>query len=623
LIITRKDNIVHIKYKDYNEYQKIGKPAGAKWDKENKIWYYDLTTNDIKVLYDFVQENKLYIENLKSEELKLDEEDIVLRNNFILINKEKVKDMTYKQREIISGLTINRIKNDKYYFISRNYGTAKIINKIFGTNLDLGLKPRQIENYEDKIFEFLYPHQKEGVKWIIDMYKKGYMGALLADDMGLGKTAQSLATYFVLKQLNPNLKLFIVATKSTIKNAWFRDMSKFFGVEPKIVSTSEINDGSAFKEDVPVVTNYESLSYVNRKSKTNIISLDENYILILDEVTKVKNNTSDLYKTIQKLRGNAFAIGITGTPVENNLLEFFNILNILHPDFLSKYIFNNLFVIYKEIQIGRKTIHKVVGHNNLELFHHISKDMMLRRSKNTRDLPEKYIKTIVVPLTEEQKRLIESVREIATEKYNETIAGFSSLTIIKRISNHPKLIEMGESKLALDIKVTDYTSPKLEKLKELLNVIKKKVVIFTEYEDMADILYEELSKEYKVLKITGQDSGKKRDKIVKQFKNNDIDILIATDALAYGVNLQFAHSLVNFDIPWNPAKRAQRIDRIHRLGIKEERYIYDLVSEGLEEKAYEIIIKKLQVFVSAIEGKDNIYTSSVISQLSKEYLQVS
>jgi SNF2 family DNA or RNA helicase len=136
---------------------------------------------------------------------------------------------------------------------------------------------------------------------------------------------------------------------------------------------------------------------------------------------------------------------------------------------------------------------------------------------------------------------------------------------------------------------------------------------------MAQIICEELQNTYSVAMITGVMTSKQRNTILHDFKAGVYQVLVATDALAYGVNLQFANSLINFDIPWNPAKRAQRIDRIHRIGITEPKFIYDLVSEGLETHAYRLITDKLEIFAQAVEGKDSIFDSSVLKQLSADY----
>jgi len=286
---------------------------------------------------------------------------------------------------------------------------------------------------------------------------------------------------------------------------------------------------------------------------------------------------------------------------------------------MPQYEFSKLFVEYEKLELGGRVIYRIVGHKNVNTFYNITSDFVLRRTKSIIDIPDKIIKNITVPLTDEQRRLIDEVIDEARRTMSDDIAKMATLVLVKRISDHPKLIEMGESKLAAHIHPTDYTSNKLLILNKLLKETPKPVVVFTEYEDMAQILLDELSKQYKVIMVTGIMTSKQRNKILRDFKDGMYQILVTTDALAYGVNLQFANSLINFDIPWNPAKRAQRIDRIHRLGINECKYIYDLVSEGVETHAYRLITEKLEIFAQAVEGKDSIFDSSVLKQLSADY----
>jgi len=310
---------------------------------------------------------------------------------------------------------------------------------------------------------------------------------------------------------------------------------------------------------------------------------------------------------------------MSGTPVENHLAEFFTILRVIQPNFLPQYEFSKIFVDYEAMYIGNKTVYKVAGHKNVRLFYNITSDFVLRRDKSIVNMPDKVIKNIVVPLTDEQQSLIEQVVDEARRTMDDEIAKIATLVLIKRISDHPRLVEMGDSKLAVKLHPNDYTSNKMLILKRLLAETPKPVVIFTEYEDMAQIICEELQNTYSVAMITGVMTSKQRNTILHDFKAGVYQVLVATDALAYGVNLQFANSLINFDIPWNPAKRAQRIDRIHRIGITEPKFIYDLVSEGLETHAYRLITDKLEIFAQAVEGKDSIFDSSVLKQLSADY----
>ena len=118
---------------------------------------------------------------------------------------------------------------------------------------------------------------------------------------------------------------------------------------------------------------------------------------------------------------------------------------------------------------------------------------------------------------------------------------------------------------------------KLNKFKEVLRgQIKsdpnRKILIFSEFADTADYLFTSLNKEFKVFKYTSADSSEKRRDIIKENfdasnnnKKDDFDILVATDAIAEGFNLNRAGTIFNYDIPYNPTKVIQRIGRINRI----------------------------------------------------------
>jgi len=202
---------------------------------------------------------------------------------------------------------------------------------------------------------------------------------------------------------------------------------------------------------------------------------------------------------------------------------------------------------------------------------------------------------------------------------DDDITKMASSTLIRRIEDDPRLLIMGDSDVKDEpfvkrIRLED-VGPKLKVLADLLKTLKGSTVIFTQFEDMATLIKEYLT-DYDCKVITGQVSQKGRNTIIEQFRT-DNGVLIATDALAYGVNLQFAENLINFDLPWNPARRAQRIDRIYRLGVTEERHVWDLVCNNVEAIVYNKLIKKLRDFTVAVEGLE-FEDSSVYKQIIDE-----
>jgi len=615
LKIEIKGKKLIIKYKDYNEYieHKQNQPKGLKWDGVQKYWYADLKTyTNMYQLKSFV--TKYADDTAKDDILSvLDEHMNVAKiyKNYIHIPHHVASD-----HEIL-------IEIGKFYGQTGTWsypdslGTRMLLNQILGNVIPIDFKPRNVEATLN--FNFLMPHQVDGVNWIISKYKEGYPGILLADDMGLGKTVQSLAVYFTLKRVNPDLKLVVVATKSTLRNAWAKDMKKFFKVEPQILRGDQIAKLGEDPEAI-YVTNYELVArgYTDKA----IPKLDGSYILILDEATKVKNYATDNAKSIMHLRGDSFVMALTGTPVENNAEELENILRIItNNNFMPHWFYERTFLDVERIRFGTKHARKIVGHKNMKLLNSVVSNFMLRRTKRAITSHDKNIIAEVVDITDEQSRLIETVKAWAERRYrDDTTARYACSVLIKRINDHPLLLKMGGSEIGQKLEIYDTTAPKLEKTKEILKNTKLPVVIFTEYEDMAEILQQELSKDYKPCIISGKLSVKQRDQLIDAVEKGEYNVLIATDALTFGVNLQFIDTLINYDLPWNPAKRAQRVNRIHRIGSTENKVIYDILTSDLDVVIYKILQRKLGLFANIVEGRD-IRKSSVYKEIAKFVLE--
>ncbi|MFQ5964571.1 MAG: helicase-related protein [Candidatus Scalinduaceae bacterium] len=148
----------------------------------------------------------------------------------------------------------------------------------------------------------------------------------------------------------------------------------------------------------------------------------------------------------------------------------------------------------------------------------------------------------------------------------------------------------------------------LEKLTKIFSETKdKKVLVFTESRDTLEYLEKKIkSWGYHTNTIHG---GMKLDERVtaeKIFKN-DTDILVATEAAGEGINLQFCHLMINYDIPWNPNRLEQRMGRIHRYGQQKEVYVFNLVAvDSREGKVLKRLFEKLDEIRGAM-GSDKVF----------------
>jgi superfamily II DNA or RNA helicase len=137
---------------------------------------------------------------------------------------------------------------------------------------------------------------------------------------------------------------------------------------------------------------------------------------------------------------------------------------------------------------------------------------------------------------------------------------------------------------------------------------RRKLIIFTEHRDTLNYLIQKirtlLGKQNAALAIHGGMGREERKKSEEAFKQDkDVFILIATDAAGEGINLQRAHLMVNYDLPWNPNRLEQRFGRIHRIGQTEVCHLWNLVADGTREgDVYLTLLRKLEVEKDALGG---------------------
>ncbi|MCD8490341.1 MAG: DUF3883 domain-containing protein [Desertifilum sp.] len=138
---------------------------------------------------------------------------------------------------------------------------------------------------------------------------------------------------------------------------------------------------------------------------------------------------------------------------------------------------------------------------------------------------------------------------------------------------------------------------------------RRKLVIFTEHRDtlnyLADRIRTLIGRSEAVVMIHGGLGREQRKKAEESFKQDvTVQVLLATDAAGEGINLQRAHLMVNYDLPWNPNRLEQRFGRIHRIGQTEVCHLWNLVAEETREgEVYLTLLRKLDLEQKALGGK--------------------
>jgi len=183
------------------------------------------------------------------------------------------------------------------------------------------------------------------------------------------------------------------------------------------------------------------------------------------------------------------------------------------------------------------------------------------------------------------------------------LAGTAASSLIELISERDFVVQL----LTLAQRTIDEGhESKFSKLQELLfaeRFIDERIIIFTEYRDTLDYLEQRLAGlgfAGKIARIHGGMGWQERTKEVEHFRkdlaNGGARFLLCTDAAGEGINLQFCWIMVNYDIPWNPARLEQRMGRIHRYGQKHDPvFIMNLVApETREGRVLKVLLDKLE-----------------------------
>ena len=150
---------------------------------------------------------------------------------------------------------------------------------------------------------------------------------------------------------------------------------------------------------------------------------------------------------------------------------------------------------------------------------------------------------------------------------------------------------------------------------------KEQLLVFTEYADTARWLERLFRKEgFAVRRYSGDVPRDERERLQADFQDRKFEVLISTDAGNEGIDLQSAHVLVNWDIPWSIVRLEQRAGRLHRIGQRSQVDIYNLISTSTREgRVQEVILGNIVAAADSLDGKIFDFLGSVVEQLGIDY----
>ena len=441
----------------------------------------------------------------------------------------------------------------------------------------------------------LLPYQMDGIA-----FAAGAGRAILADDMGLGKTIQGVGVAELLAR-EAGISRVLVICPTSLKSQWKNEIQKFSDRTSQLVMGKADDRAAQYKNEAFfTICNYEQVL-------RDIMPIEAARwdLIILDEGQRIKNWEAQTTRVVKSLKSQ-FALVLSGTPLENRLDELYSVVQFVDGRHLGPgFRFFNQFRITDDKGY-------VLGYKNLDELRKQLKPILLRRTRDMvmKDLPPRNTQIIHIPPTEEQRALhLANARIIASI----TRKAFISEMDLLRLRQAMLMCRMvADSTYLIDKQGPGY-STKLQTLDELFEQLfvegDHKAVIFSEWTRMLDLI-EPLLKKRKVpyVRLEGKVPQSKRQQIVNEFQNNPkCKVFLSTNAGSTGLNLQAADTIVNVDLPWNPAVLEQRIARAHRMGQKRPVNVFILVTEDtLEEQLLTTIGQKKELAMAALDYDSDI-----------------
>ena len=532
--------------------------------------------------------------------------------------------------------------------------------KVYQARLEL-LKLKVLADYDELL---CLPELKIDKHWYqIETAKKviKQLGgrAMLADEVGLGKTIEAgiiAKEYYSRRQI----KSLLVITPATLVSQWAEELETKFGISTITTDRRECSPKEFWNENSSIVASIATAKHRSHKEYVTSRAWD---LVIVDEAHHLKNRRTQNWKLVNGIK-KRFILLLTATPVQNNLIELYNLLTLLKPGLLKT-----------EADFKKKYVRSRDGREaqNPEELRQLMREVMIRNTRSCVDikLPKRFATTItVIPDAAEQNiynllnfyiRKISLVKGIDKLSRNNLLmragsspaALFSSLSRIKdkideqivkqenKGDSPEETSPDSEAKIEaekdyllmkeLSNSLTQFSQTiknlhkfgKAEKLIELLKENKQKTLIFINNRDTHNYLSDLLSNaKINHVSFLGQMSLQTKDEAIEKFRE-EVNVMLASETGGEGRNLQFANTIINYDLPWNPMKIEQRIGRLHRIGQIQDVFIFNFCNRGsIEEYLLKILHDKINMFelvVGEIEmilgymGEDFDFSETIVA----------
>ena len=441
----------------------------------------------------------------------------------------------------------------------------------------------------------LYPYQAEGA-----LFAARAGRVLLGDEMGLGKTVQAIAAAELMAR-HFGVQRVLVICPTSLKHQWQREVARFAGRPTQVVQGLRTARQQQYREEVFCrITSYDTLV-----RDEDLVAQWAPELLIIDEAQRVKNWNTVAARALRRIE-TPYAMVLTGTPLENRLEELVSIVQLVDQHRLGP-TWRFLHEHQQRDDAGR-----VVGYRDLDRIGATLAPILLRRRKAEvlTQLPERVDQTLMLPMTPQQRRHHDEnglivARIVARWRKTGYLSDVDQLHLRCALQN----MRMSCNSTWLLDHETDFGTKADELitlLEELFEQPDAKAVVFSQWLGTHEVLMRRLrSRGWGHVFFHGGVPGDQRGALIDRFNSEPgCRLFLSTDAGGVGLNLQHAAAtVVNMDLPWNPAVLEQRIGRVHRMGQRRGVQVINLVAQGsIEQGMLGVLAFKQSLFAGVLDG---------------------
>jgi SNF2 family DNA or RNA helicase len=420
---------------------------------------------------------------------------------------------------------------------------------------------------------------------------------LLADEVGLGKTIEACLT---LKEywMRGLARKALILTPPSLVGQWVNELTERFALTPVAADAQVVRRDEEFWTREPLVV--ASLPLARQAGLRDRLSRIEYDLVVVDEAHALKNRASAGWQLVNGLK-KRFLLLLSATPVGNDLTELYNLIQLLRPGLLQS-----------EAQFRREygRIEALSQAGRRDRLRELLREVMVRNTRAHIDLklPKRLAATHIVRPAPDEVHVLDALAAVIRDRYHTaTAAERWRMTTLQMqagsgpaaLRDHAGLTDAGPFATvvsALD-RIGGARSAKVEALLDLVRRSPEKKIVFTRFRATLDELDAALSAAgCRVSVFHGGLSSADKRRAIDAFED-DAEILRSTEIGGEGRNLQFCRTVINYDLPWNPATIEQRVGRVHRIGQTRDVYIFNLCLAGsVEERILSILHDKINMF---------------------------